>query len=153
MISWAKPWLFHQEKPQISNSLRSGDIKLNSWALIMIPVVHRLQIWNLKSLYDDVQAKQPGGCYRSPAEWRVSTVCHCYCSLCLQGNLAPPSSRVILPLLLFTLLHLDLDQDPDHLDGPFALLQHSFVIFILCSKQPGTVIFSFFFLCFILRFW
>ena len=82
----------------------------------MIPVVHGLQVWNLKSFYDDVQAKQPSGCYRSPAEWRVSTVCHCYCSLCLRGNLAPPSSRVILPLRLFTLLHLDplLDQESDH---------------------------------------
>ena len=103
---------------QLLNSLCRCDVKPNSWALMMIPVVHGLQVWNLKSFDDDVQAKQPSGCYRSPAEWRVSTVCHCYCSLCLRGNLAPPSSRVILPLLLFSRHHLDLDQDPDHHDGP-----------------------------------
>ena len=140
---------------RISNSLRSGDIKLNSWALIMIPVVHRLQIWNLKSFYDDVQAKQPSGAATAPLQSGecpqfVIVIVHFVSEATWHRHLLE-SSSLFFVLLYFTLILIKIRII--WMGRPFAPLQHSFVIFILCSKQPGTVIFSFFFLCFILRFW
>ena len=76
---------------------------------MMIPVVHGLQVWYLKSFYDDVQAKQPSGAATAPLQSGecpqfVIVIVHFVSEATWHRHLLE-SSFLFFVLLYFTLIH------------------------------------------------